>query len=160
METTQSTLLILETQFKFKWFVLYFYTKKLYIKMGKIFQSTIRWFYDHCSWKVTWIFKLGQFPIIEVMVLTFITTVAAYPNPYTRMGATAMIDELVQECGPVINSDLCDYKITVCRFSSWKTILWFIKRQLPLNWIRSFSYTGSVQPDRLFRQAYRRAVLN
>ena len=68
-------------------------------------------------------FQLGQFPIIEVMVVTIITTVASYPNPYTRMGATAMIDVLVQECGPIINSDLCDYKIKVYTFETCRNFL-------------------------------------
>lgn len=47
------------------------------------------------------------------MVVTLITTVGSFPNPYTRMGATGMIDILVQECGPVITSDLCDFKMKV-----------------------------------------------
>jgi len=57
--------------------------------------------------------KLGEYPITEVLVVTLITTLLAYPNPYTRIGASAMIDELFQECGPIDNNNLCDYQKVV-----------------------------------------------
>ena len=57
--------------------------------------------------------QLGEYPITEVLVVTLITTLLAYPNPYTRIGASAMIDELFQECGPIDNNNLCDYQKVV-----------------------------------------------
>uniref|UniRef100_H2YSM8 Chloride channel protein n=1 Tax=Ciona savignyi TaxID=51511 RepID=H2YSM8_CIOSA len=50
--------------------------------------------------------KLGNYPILEVVVVTFITAAASYPNPYTRIDASMMIAELVKECGPVMQNNL------------------------------------------------------
>uniref|UniRef100_H2YSM9 Chloride channel protein n=1 Tax=Ciona savignyi TaxID=51511 RepID=H2YSM9_CIOSA len=57
--------------------------------------------------------KLGNYPILEVVVVTFITAAASYPNPYTRIDASMMIAELVKECGPVMQNNLCDYTASV-----------------------------------------------
>nr|BAC75635.1 CLC chloride channel [Ascidia sydneiensis samea] len=56
--------------------------------------------------------RLGDYPILEVMVVTLITAVAGYQNPYTRIGATPMIYELVKECHPWETNNLCDYMKT------------------------------------------------
>nr|XP_002127837.1 H(+)/Cl(-) exchange transporter 4-like [Ciona intestinalis] len=56
--------------------------------------------------------KLGNYPIIEVMVVTLVTAAASYPNPYTRIDASMMIAELVKECGPVVQNNLCDYSFS------------------------------------------------
>ncbi|XP_076802251.1 H(+)/Cl(-) exchange transporter 4-like [Clavelina lepadiformis] len=56
--------------------------------------------------------KLGKFPILEVMVITLITVLLSYPNPFTRMDASTVINELVQECGPTSHTNLCDYNVT------------------------------------------------
>ncbi|KAJ0183583.1 hypothetical protein K1T71_000006 [Dendrolimus kikuchii] len=53
--------------------------------------------------------KLGQYPVIEVLVVTLVTAVVAYPNPYTRMNTSELIYLLFNQCG-ISNSDpLCDY---------------------------------------------------
>uniref|UniRef100_A0A336MTH3 Chloride channel protein n=1 Tax=Culicoides sonorensis TaxID=179676 RepID=A0A336MTH3_CULSO len=53
--------------------------------------------------------KLGQFPVAEVLIVTLVTAVIAYPNPYTRMNMSELIYLLFSQCG-ISNSDpLCDY---------------------------------------------------
>ncbi|XP_026758502.3 H(+)/Cl(-) exchange transporter 5 isoform X4 [Galleria mellonella] len=53
--------------------------------------------------------KLGQYPVTEVLVVTLLTAVIAYPNPYTRMNTSQLIYLLFNQCG-ISNSDpLCDY---------------------------------------------------
>ncbi|XP_023942845.1 H(+)/Cl(-) exchange transporter 5 isoform X2 [Bicyclus anynana] len=53
--------------------------------------------------------KLGQYPVTEVLVVTLITAVIAYPNPYTRMNTSQLIYLLFNQCG-ISNSDpLCRY---------------------------------------------------
>ncbi|WAQ98462.1 CLCN3-like protein [Mya arenaria] len=58
-------------------------------------------------WKST---SLGKYPIIEVLVVAFITTLLSFPNPYTRMNTSEMIRQLVSRCGPEDNTDLCGYQ--------------------------------------------------
>ncbi|XP_053399925.1 H(+)/Cl(-) exchange transporter 4-like isoform X2 [Mercenaria mercenaria] len=53
---------------------------------------------------------LGKYPIIEVLVVAFITTLLSFPNPYTRMNTSEMIRQLVSRCGPEDTNDLCDYQ--------------------------------------------------
>ncbi|XP_013388633.2 H(+)/Cl(-) exchange transporter 3 isoform X1 [Lingula anatina] len=54
--------------------------------------------------------KLGQWPITEVLVVTLVTAVFAFPNKYTRMNTSELIRMLVQQCGVEdFNNDLCDY---------------------------------------------------
>ncbi|XP_039763697.1 H(+)/Cl(-) exchange transporter 5 isoform X2 [Pararge aegeria] len=53
--------------------------------------------------------KLGQYPVTEVLVVTLVTAVIAYPNPYTRMNTSQLIYLLFNQCG-ISNSDpLCRY---------------------------------------------------
>ncbi|XP_041987066.1 H(+)/Cl(-) exchange transporter 5 isoform X2 [Aricia agestis] len=53
--------------------------------------------------------KLGQYPVTEVLVVTLVTAIIAYPNPYTRMNTSQLIYLLFNQCG-ISNSDpLCDY---------------------------------------------------
>jgi chloride channel 3/4/5 len=60
---------------------------------GTIFiRANIRW----CRYRKTSI--LGKYPITEVLAVTLITAVVAYPNPYTRMNSSAMIRQLVKMC--------------------------------------------------------------
>ncbi|XP_076807131.1 H(+)/Cl(-) exchange transporter 4-like isoform X1 [Clavelina lepadiformis] len=69
--------------------------------------ANLRW----CKFRST--SKLGKYPILEVLVLTIITAAASYPNPFTKVDASAMIAELVQECTPVsklTDPNLCDYE--------------------------------------------------
>ncbi|XP_076446776.1 H(+)/Cl(-) exchange transporter 4-like isoform X1 [Babylonia areolata] len=53
--------------------------------------------------------SLGNYPILEVLVVTFITALLSYPNPYTRMNSSALIRLLVSRCGPEDEMELCDY---------------------------------------------------
>ncbi|KAK5639771.1 hypothetical protein RI129_010582 [Pyrocoelia pectoralis] len=53
--------------------------------------------------------KLGQYPVTEVLVVTVITAVFAYPNPYTRMNTSQLIYLLFSQCGISNSDDLCNY---------------------------------------------------
>ncbi|XP_041358696.1 H(+)/Cl(-) exchange transporter 4-like isoform X2 [Gigantopelta aegis] len=52
---------------------------------------------------------LGKYPIVEVLIVTFITALLSYPNSYTRMNSSELIKLLVSRCGPGDNMELCDY---------------------------------------------------
>nr|XP_022324151.1 H(+)/Cl(-) exchange transporter 3-like isoform X2 [Crassostrea virginica] len=54
--------------------------------------------------------RLGNYPIIEVLVVTFVTALLSYPNQYTRLNTSELIKMLVGRCGPEDDTDLCDYK--------------------------------------------------
>jgi len=43
--------------------------------------------------------RLGQYPVTEVLVVTVVTAVLAYPNPYTRMSTSELIYLLFRKCG-------------------------------------------------------------
>lgn len=53
--------------------------------------------------------KLGQYPVVEVLVVTLITGIICYPNPYTRMNMNELIYLLLSQCGPNDSHPLCDY---------------------------------------------------
>lgn len=53
--------------------------------------------------------KLGHYPIVEVLLVTLVTAMIAYPNPYTRESTSVLIRRLFSQCGPADNSALCDY---------------------------------------------------
>ncbi|KAF4529490.1 hypothetical protein B566_EDAN015001 [Ephemera danica] len=53
--------------------------------------------------------RLGQYPVAEVLVVTLVTTVLAYPNPYTRMSTSQLIYLLFSQCGVANTNMLCDY---------------------------------------------------
>lgn len=48
--------------------------------------------------------KLGQYPVTEVLVITAITAILSFPNPYTRMSSSQLIYLLFSQCG-VSSSD-------------------------------------------------------
>uniref|UniRef100_A0A672QFP8 Chloride channel protein n=1 Tax=Sinocyclocheilus grahami TaxID=75366 RepID=A0A672QFP8_SINGR len=52
---------------------------------------------------------LGKYPVLEVIVVTGITAVLAFPNPYTRRSTSELISELFNDCGSLESSQLCDY---------------------------------------------------
>ncbi|XP_068148620.1 H(+)/Cl(-) exchange transporter 5 [Drosophila tropicalis] len=55
--------------------------------------------------------KLGQYPVMEVLVVTLITGIICYPNPFTRMNMNELIFLLVSKCSPGdLTNPLCDYK--------------------------------------------------
>ncbi|XP_057660281.1 H(+)/Cl(-) exchange transporter 5 [Diorhabda carinulata] len=53
--------------------------------------------------------KLGQYPVTEVLLVTVMTAIIAYPNPYTRMNTSQLIYLLFSQCGIANSDDLCDY---------------------------------------------------
>ncbi|XP_068390362.1 H(+)/Cl(-) exchange transporter 4-like isoform X2 [Eschrichtius robustus] len=53
--------------------------------------------------------KLGRYPVLEVIAVTAITAIVAYPNPYTRRSTSELISELFNDCGALESSQLCDY---------------------------------------------------
>lgn len=50
--------------------------------------------------------RLGQYPILEVVAMGFITALISYPNPYTREDNSALIARLFHDCGPADVSEL------------------------------------------------------
>ncbi|PAA85153.1 hypothetical protein BOX15_Mlig004466g2 [Macrostomum lignano] len=54
--------------------------------------------------------RLGQFPVAEVLAVTCVTALLAFPNPYTRMNTSQLIKLLFSKCGPEDVNELCDYK--------------------------------------------------
>ncbi|XP_049819750.1 H(+)/Cl(-) exchange transporter 5 isoform X2 [Aethina tumida] len=53
--------------------------------------------------------KLGQYPVTEVLVVTALTAIIAYPNPYTRMNTSQLIYLLFSQCSISNSDNLCDY---------------------------------------------------
>lgn len=56
--------------------------------------------------KTTW---LGHYPVLEVLVVTLVTALLAFPNEYTRMSGSELMSELFNDCGLLDSSKLCDY---------------------------------------------------
>uniref|UniRef100_A0AAX7W783 Chloride channel protein n=1 Tax=Astatotilapia calliptera TaxID=8154 RepID=A0AAX7W783_ASTCA len=61
----------------------------------------------HTPWYMTT--QLGKYPVLEVIAVTGITALLAYPNPYTRRSTSELISELFNDCGALESSQLCDY---------------------------------------------------
>ncbi|XP_014783628.1 H(+)/Cl(-) exchange transporter 5 isoform X2 [Octopus bimaculoides] len=57
--------------------------------------------------------NLGKYPIVEVLVVTFITALLSFPNQYTRMNSSELIRLLVNRCGPEGTRELCDYNRSI-----------------------------------------------
>ncbi|XP_073840234.1 chloride channel protein 3 [Musca autumnalis] len=54
--------------------------------------------------------KLGQYPVMEVLVVTLVTGIICYPNPFTRMNMNELIYLLFSQCSPGdVSNPLCDY---------------------------------------------------
>ncbi|KAM6427457.1 H(+)/Cl(-) exchange transporter 5 isoform 1-T5 [Liasis olivaceus] len=53
--------------------------------------------------------QLGRYPVVEVMVVTGLTALLAFPNEYTRMSTSELISELFNDCSLLDASQLCDY---------------------------------------------------
>ncbi|EDO33333.1 predicted protein [Nematostella vectensis] len=53
--------------------------------------------------------RFGNFSIAEVLLVTLITALIAFPNPYTRQSSSVLIQHLFRQCGPDDGSSLCDY---------------------------------------------------
>ncbi|XP_070808145.1 H(+)/Cl(-) exchange transporter 5 [Pituophis catenifer annectens] len=54
--------------------------------------------------------KLGRYPMLEVLVVTALTALLAFPNKYTRMSTSELISELFNDCSLLDSSQLCDYR--------------------------------------------------
>ncbi|XP_011210780.1 H(+)/Cl(-) exchange transporter 5 isoform X1 [Bactrocera dorsalis] len=55
--------------------------------------------------------KLGQYPVAEVLVVTLVTGILCFPNPFTRMNMNELIYLLFSQCSPADSTNpLCDYK--------------------------------------------------
>ncbi|XP_035223469.1 H(+)/Cl(-) exchange transporter 5-like isoform X2 [Stegodyphus dumicola] len=54
--------------------------------------------------------KVGNFPIVEVFLVTLLTALINFPNEFTRMNASDLIKTLFSQCGMHDISPLCDYK--------------------------------------------------
>uniref|UniRef100_A0A4W4EQJ1 Chloride channel protein n=1 Tax=Electrophorus electricus TaxID=8005 RepID=A0A4W4EQJ1_ELEEL len=61
----------------------------------------------HSPWHLTT--RLGHYPVLEVLVVTAVTAVLAFPNSYTRMSTSELISELFNDCGLLDSSQLCNY---------------------------------------------------
>uniref|UniRef100_A0A8D2Q8Y2 Chloride voltage-gated channel 5 n=1 Tax=Varanus komodoensis TaxID=61221 RepID=A0A8D2Q8Y2_VARKO len=53
--------------------------------------------------------RLGKYPVLEVLVVTAVTAVLAFPNEYTRMSTSELISELFNDCSLLDSSKLCNY---------------------------------------------------
>ncbi|XP_042333766.1 H(+)/Cl(-) exchange transporter 5 isoform X1 [Sceloporus undulatus] len=53
--------------------------------------------------------RLGRYPVTEVIAVTAITAILAFPNEYTRMSTSELISELFNDCSLLDSSKLCDY---------------------------------------------------
>ncbi|KAG7484965.1 hypothetical protein MATL_G00055770 [Megalops atlanticus] len=53
--------------------------------------------------------RLGRYPVLEVVAVTAVTAVLAFPNDYTRISSSALISELFTDCGLLDSSKLCGY---------------------------------------------------
>ncbi|KAJ8394440.1 hypothetical protein AAFF_G00046510 [Aldrovandia affinis] len=53
--------------------------------------------------------RLGHYPVLEVLVVTAVTAVLAFPNDYTRTSTSELISELFNDCSLLDSSKLCDY---------------------------------------------------
>lgn len=72
--------------------------------IGTIFiKANLRW----CKYRKT--SRLGQYPVVEVLVVALATVILAYPNPYTRMNTSELILLLFSQCGIANSDDLCHY---------------------------------------------------
>ncbi len=45
-----------------------------------------------------------------MVIITLITAIVTFPNPYTRISMTDLIKMLVNQCRPEDGSNLCDYE--------------------------------------------------
>ncbi|XP_051578794.1 H(+)/Cl(-) exchange transporter 5-like [Myxocyprinus asiaticus] len=52
---------------------------------------------------------LGHYPVVEVLVVTLVTALLAFPNEYTQMSSSELISELFNDCGLLDSSKLCNY---------------------------------------------------
>jgi len=73
--------------------------------LGTIFIRCNIWW---CRFRKT--SRLGQYPVVEVILVAFVTALLAYPNEYTRMNTSELIYLLFSQCGVTNQQGICDYK--------------------------------------------------
>ena len=73
--------------------------------LGTIFIKCNIWW---CRFRKT--SRLGQYPVLEVVLVALATAVLAYPNEYTRMNTSELIYLLFSQCGVTNQQGICDYK--------------------------------------------------
>ncbi|XP_008318703.1 H(+)/Cl(-) exchange transporter 5 isoform X1 [Cynoglossus semilaevis] len=54
--------------------------------------------------------RLGHYSVVEVVLVTGLTALLAFPNSYTRMSGSELISELFNDCTLLDSSQLCGYK--------------------------------------------------
>jgi chloride channel 3/4/5 len=54
--------------------------------------------------------RLGRYPVLEVILVAFVTLVISYPNPFTRMPMSDLIRRLISSCESDDVSLLCSYQ--------------------------------------------------
>lgn len=64
-----------------------------------------------CRWRKNT--RLGQYPVLEVVLVALATALLAFPNDYTRMSGSQLISELFNDCSLLDSSQLCDYTTQV-----------------------------------------------
>merc|ERR1711971_568576 len=72
--------------------------------LGTIFIRCNIWW---CRFRKT--SRLGQYPVLEVVLVAFTTAILAYPNEYTRMNTSELIYLLFSQCGVTNQQGICDY---------------------------------------------------
>lgn len=72
--------------------------------LGTIFIRCNIWW---CRFRKT--SRLGNYPVLEVILVAFTTAVLAYPNEYTRMNTSELIYLLFSQCGVTNQQGICDY---------------------------------------------------
>ncbi len=50
--------------------------------------------------------SLSLSPPLQVLIISLLTGIISYPNPYTRANASEIIRQLFSQCGPEDNNDL------------------------------------------------------
>ena len=81
-----------------------FWTIKLWSLQGVIGVVFIKANAYFCRLRKTT--RLGQYPILEVVAMGFITALVSFPNPFTRDDNSSLIAKLFRDCGPADVSDL------------------------------------------------------
>ena len=52
---------------------------------------------------------MGQYPVLEVVLVALTTAILAYPNEYTRMNTSELIYLLFSQCGVTNQQGICHY---------------------------------------------------
>uniref|UniRef100_A0A7N6A1D1 Chloride channel protein n=1 Tax=Anabas testudineus TaxID=64144 RepID=A0A7N6A1D1_ANATE len=96
--------------------------------------------------------RLGHYPVIEVLVVTAMTALLAFPNSYTRMSGAELISELFNDCSLLDSSQLCGYKQVTDRPAGENlyTALWQLALALIFKMLITVITFGMKVPSGLF----------